>query len=138
MGCPSERLPFDSICPIAIWAAACPVRAAPAEPYPLYWIFGSCMQADLRMQTSSAIGAPTLVPLAKPQAVPGYLSLTAGERKLVESAGQNSSWIQLAAVGNAAGGKAIRLLTIEAPRGRLRFTYDTVNAGRLNEEIELT
>ena len=82
------------------------------------------------------------------------------ERKLVESAGQNSIWIQLAAVGNAAGGKAIRLLTIEAPgkvnphvegapiklliflieapRGRLRFTYDTVNAGRLNEEIELT
>ena len=70
--------------------------------------------------------------------MPGYLSFTADERKLVESAGQNSIWIQLTAVGNVACGKAIRLLTIEAPRGRLRFTYDTVNAGRLSEEIELT
>ena len=83
-------------------------------------------------------GTPTPVPLASPQAVPGYLIFTAGARKLIESAGQNSIGIQLTAVGNVACGKAIRLLTIETLRGRLRFTYDTVNAVRLSEEIELT
>ena len=67
------------------------------------------------MRMISAIAALTLVPVAWTQAVPGYLSFAAGERKLVELARQNSSWIQLTAMGNSAGGKALHLLTIAVP-----------------------
>ena len=67
------------------------------------------------MRMISGIAALTLVPVAWTQAVPGYLSFAAGERKLVELARQNSSWIQLTAMGNSAGGKALHLLTIAVP-----------------------
>ena len=67
------------------------------------------------MRFFSALAALTLVPLAFSQAVPGYVSFSDGEKRLAELARQNSSWIQISAIGNSAGGKKLHLLTVAAP-----------------------
>jgi len=67
------------------------------------------------MRLFSALAALTLVPLAFSQAVPGYVSFSDGEKRIAEVARQNSSWIQISAIGNSAGGKKLHLLTVAAP-----------------------
>ncbi len=67
------------------------------------------------MRFFSALAALTLVPLAFSQAVPGYVSFSDGEKRIAEVARQNSSWIQISAIGNSAGGKKLHLLTVAAP-----------------------
>ena len=67
------------------------------------------------MRFFGALAALTLVPLAFSQAVPGYVSFSDGEKRLAELARQNSSWIQISAIGSSAGGKKLHLLTVAAP-----------------------
>ena len=67
------------------------------------------------MRFFGALAALTLVPLAFSQAVPGYVSFSDGEKRLAELARQNSSWIQISAIGSSSGGKKLHLLTVAAP-----------------------
>ena len=67
------------------------------------------------MRFFGALAALTLVPPAFSQAVPGYVSFSDGEKRLAELARQNSSWIQISAIGSSAGGKKLHLLTVAAP-----------------------
>ncbi len=67
------------------------------------------------MRLFTALAALALVPLAFSQAVPGYVSFSDGEKRLAELARQNSSWIQISAIGNSSAGKKLHLLTVAAP-----------------------
>lgn len=69
----------------------------------------------MQLRLFGALTALTLVPPSFSQAVPGYVSFSDGEKRLVELARENSSWIRISAIGNSSGGKKLHLLTVAAP-----------------------
>lgn len=80
----------------------------------MFHLFGEG-DLPLRYRFVCAWAALALASLANAQSVPGYVNFADGEKRLAELARQNSSWIQLTAIGNSAGGKKLHLLTLAAP-----------------------